>query len=72
MENFMEDKNWLNNNLIFQLVNLLPVSVFWKDNKGVYLGCNLNFTKALGLNSIEEALIIEMMIKRLFSLVIQN
>ena len=50
----MEDKNWLNNNLIFQLVNLLPVSVFWKDKKGVYLGCNINFTKALGLNSIEE------------------
>ncbi|WP_342220520.1 ATP-binding protein [Rickettsiella endosymbiont of Miltochrista miniata] len=50
------EKNWLNNNLILQLVDLLPVSVFWKDRNGVYLGCNINFALALGFNSIEEIL----------------
>jgi PAS domain S-box-containing protein len=50
------EKNWLDNNLIFQLVNLLPVSVFWKDKEGVYLGCNINFAKALGFNSVENIL----------------
>lgn len=46
-------KNWLNNNLVSQLVDLLPVSVFWKDIKGVYLGCNINFARALGFDSVE-------------------
>jgi two-component system, OmpR family, aerobic respiration control sensor histidine kinase ArcB len=49
-------KNWLDNNLILQLVDLLPVSVFWKDKEGVYLGCNINFTKALGFNSVDNIL----------------
>lgn len=50
------EKNWLNNNLILQLVDLLPVSVFWKDTEGVYLGCNINFARALGFNSVEKIL----------------
>lgn len=50
------EKNWLDNNLIFQLVDLLPVSVFWKDKEGVYLGCNINFAKALGFNSVKKVL----------------
>ncbi len=49
-------KNWLNNNLILQLVDLLPVSVFWKDKEGVYLGCNINFARALGFSSVEKIL----------------
>ena len=50
MEN---QKNWLNNNLVFQLVDLLPVSVFWKNRDGVYLGCNINFARALGFKSVK-------------------
>lgn len=37
-----------------QIVNLLPVSVFSKDKKGIYLGCNNNFAQALGFDSIEK------------------
>jgi len=32
----------------------LPQYVFWKDLNSVYLGCNKNFSKLVGLNSPEE------------------
>lgn len=37
-----------------QLVDLLPISVFWKDKQGIYLGCNIHFANALGFNSIDK------------------
>lgn len=57
MENFMlSKKDWLNPAFVSELLNLLPVSAFWKDKSGVYLGCNTNFAKALGLSSVEDVL----------------
>lgn len=38
------------------MVNLLPISVFWKNKHGIYLGCNINFAKALGFDSIKKIL----------------
>ncbi len=38
------------------LVNLLPISVFWKNKHGIYLGCNINFAKALDFDSIKKIL----------------
>ncbi len=55
-EAFMLTKRLLNHDFIFELLNLLPVSVFWKDRGGVYRGCNNNFALALGLKSVEEVL----------------
>ncbi|WP_052754450.1 PAS domain S-box protein [Calothrix sp. 336/3] len=33
------------------VIDNIPQSVFWKDTNSVYLGCNLNSAKILGLNS---------------------
>ncbi|MCE2705802.1 MAG: ATP-grasp domain-containing protein [Proteobacteria bacterium] len=53
-------KDQLNNNLksshlivIDQLFKKLPF-LFWKNKKGVYLGCNLNQAKAFNFSSISE------------------
>ncbi|MFV1976786.1 MAG: PAS domain S-box protein, partial [Candidatus Scalindua sp.] len=32
----------------------IPQSIFWKDTKSVYLGCNKNFAKEAGIKSVEE------------------
>ncbi|MEM6252367.1 MAG: ATP-binding protein [Cyanobacteria bacterium P01_D01_bin.156] len=39
--------------LLDQLTNSLPQSIFWKDRNSVYLGCNQSFAKAAGM-SVEE------------------
>ncbi len=31
------------------IINTIPQSVFWKDTKGRYLGCNASFAKTVGL-----------------------
>lgn len=36
------------------LLALTPSSVYWKDLKGVYLGCNLSMLEIVGLSSIQE------------------
>lgn len=41
-------------NILTNLCNFLPHYVFWKDTQSVYLGCNENFAKLVGLNSPEE------------------
>jgi two-component system, OmpR family, aerobic respiration control sensor histidine kinase ArcB len=48
--------NWLSHDFVFNLVNLLPASVFWKDKAGLYCGCNNSFAQVLGLKSVEEVL----------------
>jgi diguanylate cyclase (GGDEF)-like protein/PAS domain S-box-containing protein len=37
------------------VLDTIPQHVFWKDRQSVYLGCNRNFAKAVGLSSPEEA-----------------
>jgi PAS domain S-box-containing protein len=41
-----------------QMLNLvmdnIPQSIFWKDTKSVYLGCNKNFAKEAGIESTED------------------
>lgn len=36
------------------VIDNIPQSIFWKDKNLVYLGCNHNFAKTLGMNSPEE------------------
>ena len=38
-----------NRNLLRQVLDAMPQSVFWKDRDGVYQGCNSVFAKAAGL-----------------------
>ena len=32
-----------------EVLNSIPQSIFWKDENGVYLGCNVVFARAAGL-----------------------
>ena len=36
------------------ILDTMPQAVFWKDADSVYLGCNDNFAKAVGLSSADE------------------
>jgi len=36
------------------VVDTVPLSLFWKNRESVYLGCNQQFAKMLGLDSVEE------------------
>ena len=36
------------------ITHALPGFIFWKDQHSVYLGCNLNYAKLVGLRSCEE------------------
>ena len=38
------------------LLTLTPSSVYWKDLKGVYLGCNLSMLEMVGFSSIQEVI----------------
>lgn len=40
--------------LLKMVMNNIPNEVFWKNLDSVYLGCNQNYSKSLGLNSPEE------------------
>jgi len=42
--------------LLRDVLNTIPVRVFWKDMDSKYLGCNLSFAKDSGLGSPEELL----------------
>lgn len=48
--------DWLQSDFALQLLEHLPVSVFWKDRKGVYLGCNSCFARSVGLSSPQEVI----------------
>jgi PAS domain S-box-containing protein len=41
-------------NMLETVINSVPQHIFWKDINSVFLGCNKNFAKAVGLNSPEE------------------
>src|SRR3990167_851856 len=36
------------------IITGLPISVYWKDKHGRYLGCNLQYAEYVGVSSIEE------------------
>jgi PAS domain S-box-containing protein len=40
--------------MLSQIINIIPQTIFWKDRKGVFLGCNRKFAQAVGLENIEE------------------
>jgi PAS domain S-box-containing protein len=40
--------------ILQQILDSLPQSIFWKDRHSVYLGCNRNFAKDAGLDSSKE------------------
>jgi two-component system, cell cycle sensor histidine kinase and response regulator CckA len=40
--------------MLGSILNTIPVRVFWKNNAGRYLGCNLPFAKDAGFSSSEE------------------
>ena len=40
--------------ILKQILDTLPQAVFWKDKKGVYLGCNQTFVRACGLSDSGE------------------
>lgn len=46
-----ESKNMLNN-----VLNTIPVRVFWKDRNGVFLGCNQLFAEDVGKSNPEEVI----------------
>ncbi len=47
-------KNKFDSSFVVKLLRHLPAQVFWKDDKGVYLGCNDAFVHSLGLSSQDE------------------
>jgi len=40
--------------MLEKIINTIPVRVFWKDKKGIFLGCNQLFAEDAGLNSSKE------------------
>jgi len=45
-----EDELHVSRNMLRQILNTMPQSVFWKDRDCVYLGCNDVFARAVGLD----------------------
>ena len=41
---------------VIELLKQLPIHVFWKNKRSVYVGCNDAFAKSLGLSSPEEVI----------------
>jgi PAS domain S-box-containing protein len=44
----------LNRNMLVNIINSIPQSVFWKDRNSVYLGCNTVFARDANCNSADE------------------
>lgn len=44
----------LNKNSFYSLIDIIDASIYWKNKKGVYLGCNKYMLKMAGLNNINE------------------
>ena len=50
-----KDKKLLNQyNLINNIINTVPVRIFWKDKEGTYLGANKLFLEDAQLRSVDE------------------
>ncbi len=52
----VSDLERMEKELVFlkKLINLLPGNVFWMDDHGTYLGCNINLAKVLNLSSPQD------------------
>ncbi len=44
--------------MVNDVIEAMPLSIYWKDIRGVYLGCNYAYLHDKGLNSFEELLTI--------------
>ncbi|MEZ4692722.1 MAG: PAS domain-containing sensor histidine kinase [Aliarcobacter sp.] len=44
------------NELLEKIIENAPIIIFWKSNKGVYLGCNSKFLQLMNLSSKDELL----------------
>lgn len=42
------------NDMLRNIIALIPGNIYWKDKEGYYLGCNYNVAQILGLSSPEE------------------
>ena len=52
---YESERNLASSNQILQnVLNTIPVSVFWKDQDLRYIGCNLHFAQDMGLSSPQE------------------
>jgi len=49
-----EEKLQQNRNMLDNILNTIPQTVFWKDRECRYLGCNTHFAKAVGLQNPED------------------
>jgi two-component system aerobic respiration control sensor histidine kinase ArcB len=59
MTNHLSHQNDAGKNLIFEvflknITRSLPQYIFWKDKRSVYLGCNENFARLVGLSRPED------------------
>ncbi len=49
-----EEQLWRSRNMLTNVLNTMPQSVFWKDTSSVYLGCNDIFARACGFERPEQ------------------
>ncbi|MBF0552638.1 MAG: PAS domain S-box protein, partial [Deltaproteobacteria bacterium] len=49
-----EEALYESRNMLVNILNSVPQYIFWKDHNSVYLGCNYAFTKAAGIQNVEE------------------
>ena len=49
-----EDELRDSNEMLAAILDAVPQSIFWKDLDGVYLGCNENFAKTAGVESVNQ------------------
>jgi PAS domain S-box-containing protein len=47
--NIMKDNVKIAEEMLSNILNSIPQSIFWKNKNSVYLGCNDNFARAVGL-----------------------
>jgi diguanylate cyclase (GGDEF)-like protein/PAS domain S-box-containing protein len=50
----VEDELRQNRIMLRQILDSIPQSIFWKDRKSVYLGCNRVFAQSAGIDDTEE------------------
>lgn len=52
-QELLYDKLILSQNMLIDVIDTIPIWVFWKETGGKFLGANQSFTKELGLNDKE-------------------
>lgn len=48
------DEHRISRNMLSQIMNSIPQSIFWKDRENVYLGCNRVFARQAGINNPDD------------------